>query len=164
MCGPGEPYRSSYGHVGLRRLRQRHGGPVALDELEEPVPCTLAVRGARAWRSVPTGGAQPDRAGGGCQDESVASFGRSDTVELDPRTPGPIRRLDVYVALGTTGFACLAYAVTLVTNGVPPRGWAVVLFAAVPLLAAVALVVMGSRARAEKDPALQWVSAGLLVT
>jgi GAF domain-containing protein len=113
---------------------------------------------------VSTEGAQPDSGGGGCQDEPVASFGRSETVELDPRTPGPIRRLDVYVALGTTAFACLAYAVTLVTNGVPPRGWAVVLFTSVPLLAAVALVVMGSRARAEKDPALQWVSAGLLVT
>src|SRR3954451_19952948 len=91
-------------------------------------------------------------------------FARSEAVELDPRTPGPIRRLDVYVALGTTAFACLAYAVTLVTSGVPPRGSSVVLFAAVPLLAAVALVVLGSRARSETDPALQWVTAGLLVT
>jgi hypothetical protein len=41
---------------------------------------------------------------------TVALFGRSETVELDPRTPGPIRRLDVYVALGTAGFACLAAA------------------------------------------------------
>ncbi len=94
----------------------------------------------------------------------MALFGRSETVELDPRTPGPTRRLDVYVALGTTAFACLAYGVTLFTRGVPPRGWAVVLFAAVPVLAAVALAVLGSRARAEEDPALQWVSAGLLVS
>ena len=87
--------------------------------------------------------------------------GSSETVELDPRTPGPIRRLDLYVAVGTSAFACVAYVAALFTTQLPPTGFAVVLFAAVPLCALLALVVLQSRARAEPDAALAWVSAGL---
>lgn len=91
----------------------------------------------------------------------MALFARSENVELDPRTPGPIRRLDLYVAVGTAAFACVAYVAALFTTELPPKGFAVVLFAAVPLFALVALVVLQSRARAEPDAALAWVSAGL---
>ena len=93
----------------------------------------------------------------------MALFVRSENVDLDPRTPGPTRRLDVYVALGTAAFACLAYVVTLFTSGLPPHGLAVVLFTAVPVFATVALLVLQSRARAEADAALTWVCGGLLV-
>jgi hypothetical protein len=91
----------------------------------------------------------------------MALFARSENVELDPRTPGPIRRLDLYVAVGTAAFACVAYVAALFTTQLPPRGFAVVLFAAVPLFALVALVVLQSRAKAERDAALAWVSVGL---
>ena len=65
----------------------------------------------------------------------MALFARSENVELDPRTPGPIRRLDLYVAVGTAAFACVAYVAALFTTELPPKGFAVVLFAAVPLFA-----------------------------
>jgi serine phosphatase RsbU (regulator of sigma subunit) len=83
--------------------------------------------------------------------------------EMDPRRPRPERRLDLYVAVAIGALASLAYAVALSFDVVPPRGLSVVFFAAAPISAAFAVVVIGMRWRAEADPALSWVSAGLAV-
>lgn len=83
--------------------------------------------------------------------------------EMDPRRPRPERRLDLYAAVGVGALASVAYIIALLLDFVPPRGLSVVFFAATPVSAAFALVVMGVRWRAERDPALSWVSAGLAV-
>lgn len=85
------------------------------------------------------------------------------TWEMDPRRPRPERRLDLYAAVGVGALASVAYLVALLLDFVPPRGLSVVFFAAAPISAGFALVVMGVRWRAEQDPALSWVSAGLAV-
>ncbi len=85
------------------------------------------------------------------------------TWEMDPRRPRPERRLDLYAAVGVGALASIAYVVALMLDVVPPRGLSVVFFAAAPISAAFALVVLGVRWRAERDPALSWVSAGLAV-
>ena len=65
------------------------------------------------------------------------------------------------LAAGAT--AAVAYVLALSTNLLPPPGFAVVLFAATPVLAAVALPVLASRAAAEDDDDLHRVVAGLAV-
>ena len=88
---------------------------------------------------------------------------RPATWELDPRRPRPERRLDLYAAVAVAALASVAYLVALMLDAVPPRGLSVVFFAAAPISAAFALVVLAARWRAERDPALSWVSAGLAV-
>jgi len=85
------------------------------------------------------------------------------TWEMDPRRPRPERRLNLYAAIGVGALASLVYLVALLLNLVPPRGLSVVFFAAAPISAAFAVVVLGTRWRAERDPALGWASAGLAV-
>jgi hypothetical protein len=83
--------------------------------------------------------------------------------EIDPRRPRPERRLDLYAAVGVGALASVVYVAALLLEFVPPRGLSVVFFAAAPISAAFALVVLAVRWRAEHDPALSWVSAGLVV-
>ena len=83
------------------------------------------------------------------------------TPEMAPRHPPPERRLNLYVALAVAALASALYVVALMLDFVPPRGLAVVFFAAAPINAAFALVVLAVRARAEDDAALGWFSAGL---
>jgi serine phosphatase RsbU (regulator of sigma subunit)/anti-sigma regulatory factor (Ser/Thr protein kinase) len=92
-----------------------------------------------------------------------AAAPRVATWEVDPRRPRPERRLDLYAAVGVAALASVAYVVALMLDVVPPRGLSVVFFAAAPVSAAFALLVLAVRWRAEQDPALGWVSAGLAV-
>jgi serine phosphatase RsbU (regulator of sigma subunit) len=85
------------------------------------------------------------------------------TWEIDPRSPRPERRVNLYAAIGVGALASLAYLAALLLDLVPPRGLSVVFFAAAPICAAFAILVVGTRWRAEHDPALSWVSAGLAV-
>lgn len=82
-------------------------------------------------------------------------------LEMAPRHPPPERRLNLYVALAVAALASALYVVALLLDFVPPRGLAVVFFAAAPITAAFALVVLAVRAGAENDAALGWFSAGL---
>jgi serine phosphatase RsbU (regulator of sigma subunit)/anti-sigma regulatory factor (Ser/Thr protein kinase) len=82
---------------------------------------------------------------------------------MDPRRPRPERRLNLYAAIGVGALASLVYLGALLLDLVPPRGLSVVFFAAAPISAAFAIVVIGARWRAERDPALGWASAGLAV-
>ncbi len=83
--------------------------------------------------------------------------------QIEPRRPGPDRRLDLYLALAVTAVAAAAYVASLAWRGHPPHGLAVVFFAAAPISAGFALVVLLVRARTERDPALRWFCAGLVV-
>ena len=84
-----------------------------------------------------------------------------DLVELGPRTPSPVRRLNVLLALGTAAVACLLYVAALFTEVLPPRGLAVAFFAAAPLFAAVALWILVLRNRLDSEPTIGWVCTGL---
>lgn len=84
-------------------------------------------------------------------------------MSIEPRRPGPDRRLDLYVALGVTTVASLVYIAALVLHVVPAEGMAVVFFAAAPICAGFALVVLLVRSRAERDWALRWFCGGLIV-
>ena len=83
---------------------------------------------------------------------------------IDERTPRPDPRLDVVGVLGAAAAAAVAYVGALSADVLPSNGFSVVLFAAAPLLALVALVVVAHRARAEQDPALGWFASGLAVS
>jgi anti-sigma regulatory factor (Ser/Thr protein kinase) len=85
-------------------------------------------------------------------------------VVLDARAPRPEPRLNLRIALAAAAGAALAYLAALYTDTLPPRGILVALVAAVPVSALVALVIVHSRARAEDDPRLRWVGAGLAVS
>lgn len=93
----------------------------------------------------------------------VPTLDRAAAVEMPPRTPRPVRRLDLLAALGTGALACAAYVVALLATEVPPRGLAVVFLAAAPLFGLCALPILAVRARAEGVPALGWASGGLVV-
>lgn len=84
-------------------------------------------------------------------------------VEIEPRRPGPDRRLDLYWALAVSALASAIYVAALVLRAVPPEGLAIVFFAAAPVSAGFALLVLLVRARAERDSALDWFCAGLAV-
>ena len=84
-------------------------------------------------------------------------------VEVSPRTPRPVRRLDLLAALSAAVAACALYVAALFVTTLPPPGLSVVLFAAAPLCACFALPVLQVRAKAEDVPALSWVAGGLLV-
>jgi hypothetical protein len=83
--------------------------------------------------------------------------------DIEPRRPRPERHLDLYAALGVSALASVVYVLALVLELTPPTGMAVVLFAATPICAAFALMVLPIRARAEDDGPLAWFSAGLAV-
>ncbi len=87
----------------------------------------------------------------------------ADLVSIEPRRPRPDRRLDLYLALAVTALASLVYVAALIFHLVPPEGMAVVFFAAAPICAGFALVVLLVRARAERDSALRWFCGGLVV-
>lgn len=80
---------------------------------------------------------------------------------IDPRTPVPERRLNLYTALAAGAAASVVYVGALLTGWSPPRGMAAVLFTAAPLCAVVALVVLARQAVSDADEALKWFAAGL---
>lgn len=82
---------------------------------------------------------------------------------LDPRSAPPDRRVDVAVMLSLTLLACAAYVVALSADRLPSQGMAVVFFAAVPVCAVFALVVLAAEAGSDDDPALGWVASGTAV-
>lgn len=84
--------------------------------------------------------------------------------DFDPRTPRPEPHFNVLGALGAATVAALVYILALYSDVTPPQGVAVGMFAATPLFAGVALLVLQARARAERDPRLAWVAAGLAVS
>ncbi|GAA1260538.1 PP2C family protein-serine/threonine phosphatase [Oryzihumus leptocrescens] len=89
------------------------------------------------------------------------TFARAANPELEPRTPTPVRRLDLLVAVGTAAFAGLAYVVALFSRALPPPGLAFAFVVAAPLCSAFAMVILLRRSRAQHDPALGWVATGL---
>ena len=84
-------------------------------------------------------------------------------ADIGPRTPRPEPRVNALAMLSAGAAAAVAYVLALSTNVLPPPGFAVVLFAATPVLAAVSLPVIAARAAAEDDDGLRWFFAGLLV-
>ncbi len=87
---------------------------------------------------------------------------QGDGMTMTPRRPRPELRLDVWGALGATLVAWLAYLLARSNHALPDRGYAVALFTVTLVSAAVAGVVLW--ARAEADPALGWVAAGVGVS
>ncbi|MCZ3388052.1 MAG: SpoIIE family protein phosphatase [Actinomycetia bacterium] len=82
-------------------------------------------------------------------------------LTVPARTPVPVIRFNVYVALAATTAAAVSYTAFISVRGLPPTGLAVILFASAPLCGALALPILHSRARAEQDDALRWFSFGL---
>src|SRR4051794_15597730 len=67
-------------------------------------------------------------------------------------------------ALAATAVAAFALVVALIAEISPPHELALVFVAIIPVLGAVALPVVVSRARAERDGTLGWFAAGLTVS
>lgn len=84
-------------------------------------------------------------------------------MDIGPRRPRPERRFDLYSALLVTAVATSAYVAALLLDVVPPAGLAVAFFAAAPICAVFASVVLLARARAERDQAVAWFGSGLVV-
>lgn len=82
---------------------------------------------------------------------------------IGPRSARPDRRVDVLLLLAATLGAALVYVGALLLEIHPPRGVAVAFFAAPPICATFAVVLLETRARADHDPRLAWVSAGVTV-
>lgn len=82
---------------------------------------------------------------------------------VDPRTPRPVRRLDLYAMLAGAVLAGVAYVAALLTGAQPPQGLAVALLAIAPVCAGFALLVLLRGPRHPTDPALQWFTTGLAV-
>jgi hypothetical protein len=82
---------------------------------------------------------------------------------IGPRSARPDRRVDVLLLLAATFAAALAYVGALMLDIHPPRGVAVAFFAAPPICATFAVVLLETRARADRDPRLAWASAGVAV-
>ncbi len=87
----------------------------------------------------------------------------ADAFQIGPRSARPERRLDVLRLLLAAFVAVVLYLAALLLELRPPRGLAVAFFAAAPILATLAIVVLEHRARTTGDRRLAWVSAGLAV-
>jgi hypothetical protein len=85
-------------------------------------------------------------------------------VVFDARAPRPEPRLNLRIALAAAAGAALAYIAALYTDTLPPRSILLPLIASAPAAALIALIIVRSRAVAEQDQRLRWVSAGLLVS
>ena len=90
-----------------------------------------------------------------------ADIGRD--LLIDPRSARPDRRVDVLLLLIAVFGAAAVYVGALLLEVHPPRGLAVAFFAAPPICATFALVVLETRARASHDLRLAWASAGVAV-
>lgn len=93
----------------------------------------------------------------------VTRVGGAGDLQIGPRTARPDRRVDALLLLAATFAAVAVYVAALLLHQRPPRALSITFFAAAPVCAAFALVVLESRARAVRDGALAWVSAGLTV-
>ena len=82
---------------------------------------------------------------------------------MSPRSDSPDRRVDVLLLLMAAFGAAAVYVGALLLEVHPPRGLIVAFFAAPPICATFAVFILGSRARADRDPRLAWVSAGVAV-
>ena len=87
-----------------------------------------------------------------------------DGVELPARPARPQTRVNLLGALGATAGAALVLVVALLVEVSPPHELALLFVAVIPVLGAVALPVVVSRARAERDDTLAWFAAGLTVS
>jgi hypothetical protein len=83
---------------------------------------------------------------------------------IPPRRPQPQPRFHLYGALAATALAALAVVGALFLRELPPQAFSIVLFAAAPLSALVALPILWSRAHAERDEPLLWITAGLALS
>lgn len=79
------------------------------------------------------------------------------------REPLPAARMPLVASLAAAGVAAVAYLVAVLVNRPPPAPASILLFAAAPLCAAVALAVLSARARSDRDDLLGWAAAGLAV-
>lgn len=84
-------------------------------------------------------------------------------VAISARRPRPELRLDVWGAVGATLLAWVAFLVAQAFQIRPDPGYAMLLFTATPVCAAMATPVLWARGRAEGDEALGWTAAGLAV-
>ncbi|MGZ8738019.1 MAG: PP2C family protein-serine/threonine phosphatase [Nocardioides sp.] len=84
-------------------------------------------------------------------------------LQMSPRSDSPDRRVDVLLLLVATFGAAAIYVGTLLLEVHPPRGLIVAFFVAPPICAMFAIFILSSRARADRDPRLAWVSAGVAV-
>lgn len=82
---------------------------------------------------------------------------------MSPRSARPDRRVDALLLLAAAFGAAAIYVGALLLEVHPPRGLTVAFFAAPPICAAFAVVILGSRARDDRDRRLAWVSAGVAV-
>ena len=82
---------------------------------------------------------------------------------MSPRSARPDRRVDALLLLAAAFGAAAIYVGALLLEVHPPQGLTVAFFAAPPICAAFAVVILGSRARDDRDPRLAWVSAGVAV-
>jgi GAF domain-containing protein len=87
--------------------------------------------------------------------------GRAGDLLIDPRSARPDRRVDLYLMLAATFVAVVVYLAALRVHAVPPKGLSVAFFVAAPTCATFAVVLLGTRGRAEHDGRLAWMSAGI---
>jgi serine phosphatase RsbU (regulator of sigma subunit)/anti-sigma regulatory factor (Ser/Thr protein kinase) len=85
-------------------------------------------------------------------------------VRLRDRPARPQARVNLLGALAAAAVAAVALVVALITEISPPHELALLFVAVIPLLGGVALPVVVSRARAERDGILGWFAAGLTVS
>jgi hypothetical protein len=83
---------------------------------------------------------------------------------LAPRSARPRARFHLYGALAATALSVLAAVAAVSARELPPVEFSVVLFATAPLAASVALAVLWTRSRDDRDLPLQWVSVGLALS
>jgi len=84
-------------------------------------------------------------------------------LKVEPRTPRADHRVDLYLILLATAAACATFILAVLSQVLPPSGIAIAFFAIAPLAGAFALVVLGTRSRGGREPALRWFASGLLV-
>jgi serine phosphatase RsbU (regulator of sigma subunit)/anti-sigma regulatory factor (Ser/Thr protein kinase) len=87
-----------------------------------------------------------------------------DAVRLPDRPARPQARVNLLGALAATAAAAFVLVVALMAEISPPHELALLFVAVIPVLGGVALPVVVSRARAERDGTLGWFAAGLTVS
>jgi serine phosphatase RsbU (regulator of sigma subunit)/anti-sigma regulatory factor (Ser/Thr protein kinase) len=87
-----------------------------------------------------------------------------DQLRLPDRPARPQTRVNLLGALAVTAVAAFALVVALMAEISPPHELALLFVAVIPVLGGVALPVVVSRARADRDGTLGWFAAGLTVS
>lgn len=84
-------------------------------------------------------------------------------AELEPRAPRTVQRVDLVVAIASTGIALAFLLIALSTRLESSAGWSVALFWTAPVACVVALAVLWFSGRLFEDPMLRWFAAGLAI-